>query len=124
MNTQMIVSRPPRMTFLTGPGVCRNRIIVLLLQGSTQNLRLYQVGGSYKSGVALASHSSGGNSKSIKFPRNPRVLIAPKMIPAAIQIVPTILAGRLRFSQSSRQMKNPASGGKKFENRFLLSRTK
>src|SRR5579864_2077109 len=55
--------------------------------------------------------SSAGSSKSIRLPRNPRVLIAPKAIPTIIQIPPTIQAFQLRFFHKKKQMAKPASGG-------------
>src|SRR5579863_2948771 len=42
MNTQIIVSRPPRRTFLIGPGVCRNRIISSL-QGYQRRIQNYKL---------------------------------------------------------------------------------
>src|SRR5256885_14976911 len=57
--------------------------------------------------------SSGGNSKSIRLPRKPRVLIAPNAMPTTIQIPPTIQAFQLRFFHKKKQIVNPASGGLK-----------
>src|SRR6476469_3337045 len=57
--------------------------------------------------------SSGGNSKSIRLPRKPRVLMAPKAMPTTIQIPPTIQAFQLRFFHKKKQIVNPASGGLK-----------
>src|SRR3954451_9427317 len=55
--------------------------------------------------------SSEGSSKSIKLPRKPRVLIAPKAMPATIQIPPAIHAFQLRFFHKKKQIVKPASGG-------------
>src|SRR5207302_1943632 len=55
--------------------------------------------------------SSGGSSKLIRLPRKPRVLQAPKAIPANIQSPPTIHAFQLRFFQRKKQIVKPASGG-------------
>src|SRR4029077_10096205 len=54
-------------------------------------------------------HSGGASNESCS--RKPRVFQTPNAMPAAIQIEPTIIAGRLRFSHSARQMENPKIGG-------------
>jgi len=53
--------------------------------------------------------------------RNPEVFQTPKAIPASIQIEPTIIAGRLRFSQSARQITKPRTGGDQEPQLLLLS---
>src|SRR5260370_1105719 len=55
------------------------------------------------------SHSGGASNESCS--RNPRVFQTPNAMPAAIQIEPAIIAGRLRFSHSARQIINPRMGG-------------
>src|SRR5216684_703945 len=65
-------------------------------------------------------HSGGTSNESGS--RKPRVFQTPNAIPAAIQIEPTIMAGRLRFSHSARQIRNPSMGGIRFINFFSPAR--
>src|SRR5580704_15074314 len=65
-------------------------------------------------------HSAGTSNDSGS--RNHRVFHTPNAMPAAIQIDPTIIAGRLRFSHSARQMKNPRTGGIKLVSFFSFAR--
>jgi len=61
-------------------------------------------------------HSAGTSNESGSL--NPRVFHTPKAMPAAIQIEPAIIAGRLKFSHNPRQMKKPAKGGIRFHGFF------
>src|ERR1700731_290506 len=65
-------------------------------------------------------HSGGNSNESCS--RNPRVFHTPNAMPAIIQIEPTIIAGRLRFSHSARQIRNPRMGGIRLISFFFSAR--
>src|ERR1700720_3392832 len=58
-------------------------------------------------------YSIGGSKESGS--RNQRVFHMPKAIPAIIQMLPTIWAGRLRLSHKAKQIRKPNTGGIKFQ---------
>src|ERR1700674_4208307 len=77
-------------------------------------------------GVLLAgpnlSYSAGTSNDNGS--RNHRVFQIPNAIPAIIQMLPTIFAGRLRLHHKPRQMKNPSTGGIRFQAFFFSARKK
>src|ERR1700687_4880330 len=69
-----------------------------------------------------SSYSGGASKDSVSL--NPRVFQTPNAIPAIIHMLPTIIAGRLRFTHKPRQIRNPSTGGIKFHSFFCSARTK
>src|ERR1700674_375181 len=59
--------------------------------------------------ASVGSYSAATSKESAS--RNPRVFQTPKAMPAIIQMLPTIIAGRLRLSHNARQITNPSTGG-------------
>src|ERR1043166_8748227 len=62
-------------------------------------------------GLDFMPYSAGASNDSGS--RKPRVFHTPKAIPAAIQMLPRILAGVLKLHHKPRQMKKPTTGGRK-----------
>jgi hypothetical protein len=68
------------------------------------------------------THSSGGISNE-RVSRKPLVFHTPKAMPAAIQMDPTIMAGRLKFSHNARQIMKPKTGGARNVSLFSVAYT-
>src|SRR6267378_616749 len=108
--SRIVMVRFLLLTRFTGSGASTD-IIILLESPDMQWALLHS-----------EPHSAGTSNESGSL--KPRVFHTPKAMPTAIQIEPTIIAGRLKFSHNPKQMKKPAKGGMRFQSFFSFARTK